>query len=850
MGMQYFCKNKRRAEAVDDDPAINGIQYLEVLDQDAIPLNSPRQQTLLVRLFKPAPASLDKDNVQISGGVRITPVEVEWARQASQAGDLAAAGLINSDEQAFFTGLDEADHVLLVRTNAAGDYSTYRLRLVLSPTSEEPPADFDPILSTVEFSFKVECPSEFDCAPEVDCPPERYDEPVINYLAKDYASFRRALLDRLSVIMPDWTERNPADLGIALVELLAYSADQLSYYQDAVASEAYLGTARQRASLRRHARLLDYSMHEGCNARAWVCIEVGAGGDGQVLNAIDPLTGARPRLSTRLTDTASLTPAEFTRLLEKQTPVIFEPLHDLALYAAHNEIRLYTWGDEDCCLPKGSTHAVLLDDAAARLRLRPGDVLIFEQQIDPATGRPENADPARRHAVRLRRVQPEAQLVGDGTRSPGPLRMDDLLGQPIVEIEWDAADALPFPVCVSKVVEGTLLTDITTLRGNVLLVDHGLTVAGEALPLPRNGSRPYRPQLQAEGITFRELYSHNRAVTQPVNGMLLQDPRRALPAVVLAGNGDIWTSQYDLLGSDRFATEFVVEMDNEARGRLRFGDGVYGRQPDAAAQLQASYRIGNGTQGNVGAEAISHLVAAIDGVTRVRNPLSALGGTAPESLEEVRQYAPQAFRTQERAVTEEDYAAVIGRHPQVQKAVATRRWTGSWYTMFITVDRVGGLGVTPSFEGELRLFLEKYRLAGHDVEIDAPLFVPLEIVMGVCVKSGYFRSQVKQALLETFSSRILPDGRRGFFHPDNFTFGQPVYLSRLVAAAMDVPGVKWVDLNDDPSSPHRFQHWGRAAAGEIAAGKIAMGRIEIARLENDPSRPEDGKITFLMEGGL
>ena len=68
--------------------------------------------------------------------------------------------------------------------------------------------------------------------------------------------------------MPDWQETHAPDLGVALVELLAYAGDYLSYYQDAVATEAYLGTARQRISVRRHARLVDYRMHEGCNARA------------------------------------------------------------------------------------------------------------------------------------------------------------------------------------------------------------------------------------------------------------------------------------------------------------------------------------------------------------------------------------------------------------------------------------------------------------------------------------------------------------------------------------------------------------------------------------------------------
>ncbi len=137
-----------------------------------------------------------------------------------------------------------------------------------------PLAGFDPRLSEVEFSFKVECASDFDCKPDAQCPPAAADEPEINYLAKDYASFRRLMLDRLSAIAPGWRERNPADLGVALVELLAYVGDQLSYYQDAVATEAYLGTARRRVSVRRHARLVDYRLHEGTNARAWVAFTV------------------------------------------------------------------------------------------------------------------------------------------------------------------------------------------------------------------------------------------------------------------------------------------------------------------------------------------------------------------------------------------------------------------------------------------------------------------------------------------------------------------------------------------------------------------------------------------------
>src|SRR6185503_18097601 len=123
----------------------------------------------------------------------------------------------------------------------------------------------DPRYDRAEFAFRTDCPSDLDCKPECVCEPPAFPEPDINYLAKDYASFRQLILDRLAVIMPDWRERHVPDIGVMLVEVLAYAADYLSYYQDSVATEAYLDTARQRISVRRHARLIDYRMHEGCN---------------------------------------------------------------------------------------------------------------------------------------------------------------------------------------------------------------------------------------------------------------------------------------------------------------------------------------------------------------------------------------------------------------------------------------------------------------------------------------------------------------------------------------------------------------------------------------------------------
>ena len=174
-------------------------------------------------------------------------------------------------------------------------------------TRRRPAGGFDPLLAATPFAFKVECPSDFDCETVEAGPPPGDLEPAIDYLAKDFGSFRQLMLDRLAVVMPDWQERNVADLGIALVEVLAYAADHLSYFQDAVATEAYLDTARRRISVRRHARLVDYFIHDGSNARAWVCLTVASlsNADGATL----PTGHAPPeprvaRRSNRLRDAA------------------------------------------------------------------------------------------------------------------------------------------------------------------------------------------------------------------------------------------------------------------------------------------------------------------------------------------------------------------------------------------------------------------------------------------------------------------------------------------------------------------------------------------------------------------
>ncbi|HEY9641418.1 MAG TPA: putative baseplate assembly protein [Coleofasciculaceae cyanobacterium] len=845
---QYRSRNEQRRIAIRDRrdpegrPLLNGIDYLEVASD---------QKTLVVHFFHPlsgaspgssppaSPASpaaaavmppLQEDNLLITGGTRLRGVQVESVSAFADT--------------------------LLLRVDRIGDLSTYRLQLVQSPTNLVPPAGFDPQLSQVEFSFWVEQSSEFDCQPPAPPAEKSPPPPPIDYLAKDYASFRRLMLDRLTVTLPEWQERNPSDLGIMLVELLAYAADHLSYYQDAVATEAYLGTARRRVSVRRHARLLDYLMHDGCNARTWVSLRVNQAIDGVKL--LGPSrSDNRPgiQLITQTRDSNPVLPADKFEAAIEAGVQVFETLHDLVLYRSCNKMDFYTWDEWQYYLPQGATQATLIDsDQTLHQQLRPGRVLIFDEVRGSQSGEPADADLSHRHAVRLTEVKAAIDPLADPP-------------QPLVEITWALADALPFDLQIANLTpQGQPIRKLSVARGNVVLVDAGRTILSEDItqnagwtpdrPRPRLKHAPLTQQGQVQDSQNRwVVFDPKAAATLAMHWQM----RDAQPAIFLREGAEAtWQPQRDLLNSDRFARDFVVETEDDGTTDLRFGDGQLGKKPNADRILLATYRVGNGRLGNVGAGAIAHIqitgrnleadwaersLEVEQGISEVRQPLPAQGGAEPESIEQVRLYAPQAFRLQRRAVTEADYADVAQRYPGVQKALATRRWTGSWHTIFITVDRAGGLAIDDSFKQGLLNFLDGYRLAGHDIEIDAPRFVPLDLAMTVQVNPAYFQNAIKQVLLETFSNTRLANGQPGFFNPDRFTFGQPVYLSPLITAAVQIPGVQSVKVT-------RFQRWGQAAAQELEIGQLSCDRLEIARLDNDPNAPENGRILFELKGGL
>ena len=896
---QAVCREDRRREDVRRS-ALLGLDFVEVDDA---------QTTLEAFFLGRAPQGLGAANVTITGGsaVRVTGVQVYRQRDLT------------------------LDDWMQVRLDRPGDFSTYTLALVEldergQPTST-PLSGLDPRYARATFSFKAACPTDLDCRTAPVCPPPLRDAPEIDYLAKDYASFRQLILDRLAQTIPDWTETHVPDIGVMLVELLAYAGDQLSYYQDAVATEAYLGTARERISVRRHARLVDYRMHEGCNARAWIALatDTDATLDPTSFFCCTAFPGVPARHVLQPADFAPAPPGS----CEIFEPLVADPTQPIVVRAAHSEIDFYTWGDCACCLPKGSTRATLADAWATRdgkqvraLALAAGDVLIFEEVVGPGTGNPDDADPAHRQAVRLTKVEPKTDPLYDAADG----------GRPVVEIEWCSEDALTFPLCISARMPApdcSCRDKLSVARGNVVLVDSGATVIETLGTVATLSSAPtcstecepstvvltpapFRPVLQQAPLTFgQDLPPCGCAIT-----VFGQNPRRALPRIALTGtletlSGPVvttWNARADLLESAPGDTVFVAEIDNAGRAHLRFGNGDEGRLPDAGTTFSARYRVGNGPSGNVGAGTIAYLVfrTITEGIGNLvpRNPLAASGGTAPEPLADVRQFAPYAFRdVLERAVTADDYATLAADDarrlaararaiaalpapqspPEVfvpplddarageeeeppapaplppdlclipfvrlQNAQAALVWTGSWYEAQVALDPRGSESVDDELTHEVAAFLERYRRIGHDLAVQGARYVALDLGLSVCVAAGYLRGQVEAALLGILGNGVLADGTRGLFNPDRLTFGQGIYLSPIVAAAQAVAGVVEVTVTRLARYVVGSAPPGPRTRDVPSGGVLTMRGFEIAQLDNDPSAPANGRLTLNLRGG-
>ena len=636
----------------------------------------------------------------------------------------------------------------------------------------------------------------------------RAPSPTSTTWPRTITGFRRLMLDRLSLLAPGWTERSAADLGVALVELLAYAADNLSYRQDAIANEAYLATARQRVSVRRHARLVDYCLHEGCNARAFVHVEV-VGQDVALPHGTPAADAHAPGCQPVV--------APGSRALRDALAGRRAGVRDRARRRARRAPQ------PAVASTPGATTAAACRAAATRATLRGhhrtrcsvGDVLVFEEVVSPTTFVAEDADRTAPLGGAADRGAADRAIrrAGCSTSRRSTGRVD------VTEIAWDAADALPFPLCLSVAGAAGPRDQRRAAATSCSPTTAGPSPTRRSARVPRataaarrrrrRGGCCDKPERRAGAAA---LPAGARASAPLTHGFDLARAarradrrRRGLVAGQLAAGASTRATRTPLiaaltgtLGARRRGLDARgATCSSSARRRRRLRRRDRGRRPRArcasattstasgpipAPRFAATYRVGNGAAGNVGAEAIAHVVSRADGVfdracaTRCRPPAA----SSPEDIEAVRRDAPEAFRTQERAVTAGRLrrggraaarGAARGGHLPLDRQLAHRVRHARPLRRRRGRRAVRGAAAPPSRalpHGRLRPRGRRAALSCRSTSRCTSACRPTTSAPTCCGPCA-----------TVLSSGVLPDGPLGLFHPDNFSFGEPVYLSRI-----------------------------------------------------------------------
>jgi hypothetical protein len=264
---------------------------------------------------------------------------------------------------------------------------------------------------------------------------------------------------------------------------------------------------------------------------------------------------------------------------------------------------------------------------------------------------------------------------------------------------------------------------------------------------------------------------------------------------------------------------------------VQFGDGTHGtRLPTGSGNVEARYRVGLGTAGNVTAEQISMLLTRPPGLKAVTNPVAASGGTNAEAGDEARRNAPLRVRTLDRIVSLRDFEDFAAAFTGIGKAQAVWLWDGEQRMVHLTVAGTDGAPLDPN--------AALYRNLLAAIDSARP---PLPATARQPLPRPALRPDRRLWIAPEYEpERVLAAAGKALETAFGFAaraFGQPVTGSEVLAALQGVAGVIGADLDQliqvdaGPHRPHlkwpRRQHPG--AQRPLAGQQPAAGRPAAAR---------------------
>lgn len=234
---------------------------------------------------------------------------------------------------------------------------------------------------------------------------------------------------------------------------------------------------------------------------------------------------------------------------------------------------------------------------------------------------------------------------------------------------------------------------------------------------------------------------------------------------------------------------YTVKLDENGSATVQFGDGAHGtRLPTGSGNVEARYRVGLGTAGNVKAEQISMLLTRPPGLKAVSNPVAASGGTDAEAGDEARRNAPLRVRTLDRIVSLRDFEDFAAAFTGIGKAQAVWLWDGERRMVHLSVAGTDGAPLDPNgaLYRNLLAAIDSARPPHQPLRVSPCHDLRFGLTAGLWVAPDYEAEKVLAAAGRALESAFGFAAR---------AFGQPVTGSEVLTALQGVAGVIGADLD-------------------------------------------------------
>jgi hypothetical protein len=257
-------------------------------------------------------------------------------------------------------------------------------------------------------------------------------------------------------------------------------------------------------------------------------------------------------------------------------------------------------------------------------------------------------------------------------------------------------------------------------------------------------------------------------------------------SILVSVGGVSYTRVSSLVNSTPTDLHFEIATDSEGYTSIIFGNGTFGKIPPKGNLITATYRTGSGSLGNVGAGAITSVFSTPDNSypsVTVTNLSATSGGEDPESTDSIRDSAPLALSTLNRAVSLADYANLALSINGVAKAKAI---ASVYSNVTLYIAAAGGSASSNSLKTSISSFLSDKTPPGTIVNIIDYTPVYPDIRVTVTADPLYYSQDVRTRVQEALYSLISFD---------NVVMNDTIYQSDIIKAVKSVEGVASVTIS-------------------------------------------------------